>query len=132
MIEQMIGVFGSFFAYLFQKSCLGAISDRKYGYAICTGVSFILATGLASAESRKLILIPGMLGSKLCDVNNRTVWGDRYSYTLPRMLELRLPPGFDPENVTLHKCGIIETVNMLPLFWESDVYTSLLEFLKKS
>jgi hypothetical protein len=70
------------------------------------------------------------MGSQLCDGDDHVVWGDRYSYTLPRLKVIRLPDTYDLDHLPLHSCGLIKSVNVIPLFWESNVYTGLIKFLK--
>jgi pimeloyl-ACP methyl ester carboxylesterase len=90
--------------------------------AVCQG-------NFARAERLPIVFIPGIMGSKLCDGANTIVWGDRLSYTKSRINALRLP--FDPSqrDKSIHPCGLIESVNIVPLLWESNVYSSLLKTL---
>ena len=56
---------------------------------------FTSLSSIALAQSRPVIFIPGVTGTKLCDANKNIIWGDRYSYTAGRLRALRLPISFD-------------------------------------
>ena len=84
---------------------------------------------VAIAAPRPVVVIPGVMGSKLCDQANNTIWGDRASYVSGRISALRLPfDGAGPGN-GITKCGLIDSVSIIPLFWESNVYAALLKTL---
>src|SRR6266702_1146748 len=98
---------------------------------ICIAFSIAASVSTAAnAQSRPVIVIPGVMGSKLCDVNGKTVWGDRLSYSRTRIKQLALPRTFDPEQLPHKKCGLIDEVSIIPLFWETDVYNSLHDTLR--
>lgn len=80
-------------------------------------LSVLLGCTAVCAQSRPLIIIPGVLGSKLCDQNGSVIWGDRFSYTRTHVRDLALPYNFDPEQLPLKKCGLIDDVSIIPLFW---------------
>ncbi|MHC4042855.1 alpha/beta fold hydrolase [Bradyrhizobium sp. 23AC] len=65
------------------------------------------------------------MGTRLCDIAGATIWGDRYSYTANRLKLLRLPISFDPKNLAIVPCGVLDQVSIIPLFWESNVYLPL-------
>lgn len=98
--------------------------SRSIG-ALVTFTIAVLFPLLAQAQSRPVIIIPGIMGSKLCDRNNNLVWGDRQSYTLRRLQQIRLPYTFDPKSLEHHACGIIDQISIIPLLWESNVYSGL-------
>lgn len=85
---------------------------------------------VAAAQSRVVVVIPGTMGSKLCDKQGKVAWGDRYSYTAERLKQIRLPYSFDPEKLEHTACGLIEQINVIPVFWESNVYNGLLASLE--
>lgn len=82
------------------------------------------------AKSRPVVVVPGVMGSKLCNAKGEILWGDRASYSASRLRALRLPSNLQDRDLGIHPCGLIETVSVIPLFWESDVYVELLEFLR--
>jgi len=99
--------------------------------AAAVGVSLLFAQSTSAiAETRPVIVVPGIMGSQLCDSNNNVIWGDRASYTAARINALRLPPNVEDRDKSIHSCGLIHTVNIIPLLWTSDVYDTLLDFLK--
>jgi pimeloyl-ACP methyl ester carboxylesterase len=81
------------------------------------------------AKERPVVVIPGIMGSKLCDGSGSVVWGDRASYTQARINLLRLPPDPSARDRSIRSCGIIDTVNLVPLLWESNVYSGLMRKL---
>jgi pimeloyl-ACP methyl ester carboxylesterase len=85
---------------------------------------------LLEAKERPVIVIPGIMGSKLCDASGSVVWGDRASYTQTRLHLLRLPPDPATRDRSIKSCGIIDSVNMIPLLWESNVYSGLIKKLR--
>ncbi|MFO1159329.1 MAG: hypothetical protein U1E60_10865 [Reyranellaceae bacterium] len=100
---------------------------------ICWSLGLLLATinmGEAKSDTRRVIVVPGVMGSKLCDQPERVIWGDRSSYVAGRVNALRLPPDVEQRNKAIENCGLIESINLIPLLWESNVYNSLLSFLK--
>jgi len=85
----------------------------------------------SDAVSRPVVVIPGIMGSKLCDGAGNVLWGDRSSYTASRIAALRLPADINSRDMSIHSCGLIESVSIIPLFWESNVYSGLIETLHK-
>lgn len=77
-----------------------------------------------AAPPRPVVVIPGVLGSRLCE-GEALLWGGRASYlNFPR---LALP--LDPDRTTIRPCGIIDEVKVLgPL--SIDQYEPLLEHLR--
>jgi pimeloyl-ACP methyl ester carboxylesterase len=70
------------------------------------------------------ILIPGILGSKLCSSDQKVVWGTSRSLTNLARLELS-KPGAE----TLHACGLVEDIQVLGPFYSVKAYTGLREDL---
>ncbi|MEM9123956.1 MAG: alpha/beta fold hydrolase [Pseudomonadota bacterium] len=76
-----------------------------------------LAQGVTEARpSAPLIVIPGILGSRLCDsTTGELVWGETLPTTssLPQyeVERLRLAPNADPQSSGLTPCGIVETIS---------------------
>ena len=92
---------------------------------------FAVSAQVAVAAPRPVVVIPGVMGTRLCDQAHNTIWGDRASYISGRVNALRLPfDGADPANGII-KCGLIDSVSIVPLFWESNVYAALLNTLRE-
>src|ERR1700730_4789674 len=70
------------------------------------------------------------MGFKLCDRLGNTIWGDRASYTAARLNALRLPFDDGSRDQGIQSCGLIETVTVVPLLWESNVYSALIKSLR--
>jgi hypothetical protein len=93
-------------------------------YVACITFSFGACAG------NPVVIIPGIMGSKLCSKDGSLLWGDRLSYTEKRLRKIRLPFKFDPDALDQKPCGIIESVNVIPLLWESNVYSGLINTLE--
>ena len=64
---------------------------------------------------RAVVVIPGILGSKLCSrASGAVIWGGADSYVL--FPELALPPAYDVASLPHVPCGLIESVNVLGPF----------------
>src|SRR5262245_37500266 len=97
---------------------------------VCYWVAAVIFASTANAAQRPVVVIPGVMGSKLCDGAGNTIWGDRASYTAKRMHALRLPFDTDKHDKTIDSCGLIESISVIPLLWESNVYSALLKVLR--
>ncbi|WP_157791167.1 esterase/lipase family protein [Bradyrhizobium japonicum] len=92
----------------------------------------LISCQVAEAQvKRPLIFIPGILGSRLCEVepggkSGEVIWGDLGSLSDFGILELKL----DGSEKPLKPCGLIQTIVSLGPLWQADVYTSLLRHLK--
>jgi pimeloyl-ACP methyl ester carboxylesterase len=86
----------------------------------------------ASAQvtpERPVVIIPGILGSKLCErASGKTVWGNVWSYT--NFTELALPTQYDVDQLPHVSCGLIEAVNLLGPF-KVHQYDDLLKTLSE-
>ncbi|UED34248.1 esterase/lipase family protein [Rhizobium ruizarguesonis] len=102
---------------------------RLFHFSACLMFA-LFCSWQVQAKPRPVIVIPGVMGSKLCNANGEIVWGDRSSYSASRIKALRLPPNLRERDPGVRPCGLIETVSIIPLFWESDVYVELLGFLR--
>ena len=71
-----------------------------------------------------MVLIPGILGSRLCD-GNEVIWGDTGSYGDFAQLQL----AEDPLETQLKPCGVIESIRVLGIF-KVHQYDSLIEHLE--
>jgi pimeloyl-ACP methyl ester carboxylesterase len=93
---------------------------------------FLLFLLFASYEAHaaRVVIIPGIMGSKLCDALGKVVWGDRSSYSASRINLLRLPADPEARDKSIKSCGLIEQVNIIPLLWETDVYAGLIAKIK--
>jgi pimeloyl-ACP methyl ester carboxylesterase len=100
-----------------------------------------LLVGLAAATSwffcnpafsqphpeRPVVVIPGILGSKICEKSTgNVVWGDKWS--LGNFSKLALPVSFDEGNLPLRACGLINSVNILGP-WQIHQYDDLFSTL---
>ncbi len=87
------------------------------------------STTVASAEpDRPVIVVPGILGSKLCERGSgRVVWGTRWS--LSNFSELALPFNYDPNSLPHVTCGLIEAINILGP-WQAHQYDDLIKTLE--
>lgn len=105
---------------------------RRWAQAVClitVGLSLPIAVPAMAQIERPVVVIPGILGSKLGDAGcERITWGDRSS--LWRFEELRLLPD-GHESVREHRpCGLIDRVQILgPL--KVDAYGDLWTTLEK-
>ncbi len=91
---------------------------------------FCIFASIVSALCRPVVVIPGIEGSKLCDASGNVLWGDRNSYTAARINALRLPPDLASHDKGIHSCGLIESVSIIPLLWDSNVYSGLIATLR--
>jgi hypothetical protein len=91
-------------------------------------ISFFSTGSTASAQAKRpLVFIPGILGSQLCDSAGHLVWGKAGS--LWNLDRLEITPSGPVEKLT--SCGPLTTVVSLGPFWQQDIYTPLLEAMKK-
>ncbi|WP_338692468.1 alpha/beta fold hydrolase [Bradyrhizobium sp. 26S5] len=91
-----------------------------------------LSGGSAHAAPRPVVVIPGIMGSKLCKgPQDNLLWGDALSYSLPRLQALRLPDDPATRDPEIHSCGLIEEISVIPFFWETNIYADLLATLRK-
>lgn len=73
--------------------------------------------------SRPAIIVPGILGSKLCD-GDQVVWGSALSFKNFYKLDL-----LDERNGHIKPCGIIDSISVLGPFWKIDAYGPLISHL---
>jgi hypothetical protein len=106
---------------------------RHLGFSASLSLSviFLFLMTFDAVCRTPVIVIPGIEGSKLCDSSGNVVWGDRNSYTARRINALRLPPDLANRDKGIHSCGLIESVSLIPLLWDSNVYSGLLNTLKQ-
>jgi pimeloyl-ACP methyl ester carboxylesterase len=70
------------------------------------------------------ILVPGILGSKLCTSNDEVVWGSAKS--LMNLARLELP---EPKGQQLKPCGLVEDIQVFGPLYSVKAYTALREAL---
>src|SRR5467141_2229061 len=70
------------------------------------------------------ILIPGILGSKLCTSTQEVVWGTSRSLSNLTRLELSKSGG-----EAMHPCGLVEDIQVFGPFYSIKAYTALREAL---
>ncbi|MCK1626563.1 alpha/beta fold hydrolase [Bradyrhizobium sp. 160] len=76
---------------------------------------------------RPVIVVPGILGSKLCErASGKVVWGTKWS--LSNFSDLALPFNYDPTNLKHLSCGLIEGIDLLGP-WQIHQYDDLLKTL---
>jgi pimeloyl-ACP methyl ester carboxylesterase len=75
--------------------------------------------GLADEVKRPVVFVPGILGSRLCDSQERVVWGSRNSLGNLSQLELDVPA-----NPVLHPCGLVDAIQILGSLWTHNTYKS--------
>jgi pimeloyl-ACP methyl ester carboxylesterase len=95
--------------------------------AFTCGLAIFFASGQLAAgkdlPTHPVVLIPGILGSKLCDANGAVLWGAsaRASLSNFHLLDMtRTGPG------TVKSCGIIDKVQVLGPLYSTEAYSSLL------
>jgi hypothetical protein len=87
---------------------------------------FVIVCGpCRAAVERPIIVVPGILGTKLCH-NKEVVWGKTGVDSLRNFsrLDLGVP---SPEALT--PCGLIENINVIGPFWKIESYSGLLKTL---
>ncbi len=77
----------------------------------------------ADKPTHPIILIPGILGSKLCD-SKGTLWGDNAYDSLKHLPDLDLSKA-NPEEI--HSCGIVTSVQVLGPLYSVAAYSDLLK-----
>src|SRR3712207_3933925 len=87
---------------------------------------FLWSTMVQAEVKRPLVLIPGILGSQLCDGTGSVVWGGVGSLWNFSRLELK-PDGSSED---LRTCGVISHIVSIGPFWQADVYAPLLNELR--
>jgi pimeloyl-ACP methyl ester carboxylesterase len=102
----------------------------RLGRVCLAALLTVFTTAACFASGRPVVVIPGIMGSKLCDRFGNVLWGDRSSYTQTRINALRLPFNLSERDKDIHSCGLIETISIIPLLWESNVYSELLARLR--
>jgi len=88
-----------------------------------------LACPIAQADpvpERPLVLVPGIIGSQLCEDSGAVVWGNRWSLWNLEKLEIT----GRPTDKKLKPCGLVEQIQILGKFWTVDQYNLLLAALK--
>lgn len=107
------------------STCGGPIMRLLF---VSLGLCLALLWPIARADQpiRPLIFVPGILGTKLCDAQNKVIWGELDSYAnLPKLdLSLDLP------KLELHPCGPIKQIKVLGPFYTIHQYDSLFQTFK--
>ena len=97
-------------------------------------IVFLLALFVSSSAvaqpvpQRPVVLVPGILGSRLCDTSGEPIWGERSS--LSNLSRLEITGG--PDDIILKPCGVIKEIQILGSLWSMDQYNLLLTSLKAS
>lgn len=90
-------------------------------------LTLFAAAHAASAQQtpqRPLIFVPGILGTRLCDINNTVIWGNIKSFSNFSKLEIG-----NPASPALHPCDLVDEIQILGPFWTHDTYKSWLDAL---
>ncbi|MDF0673508.1 MAG: hypothetical protein P0120_04070 [Nitrospira sp.] len=95
-------------------------------FSLAVSTTFFLSAAAASQAERPVVVVPGILGSKLCDGTGKVVWGKNDS--LFNFSELKLPFQIDYGVLNHKPCGLIENIQILGPF-QLHQYDSLLRYL---
>lgn len=87
----------------------------------CFVFGFFPIEALSQQPQRPVVIVPGIIGSKLCDTQGNVIWGDRRS--LRRFAQLELNGSESSES--LQPCGLIDRIHILGPFWTVDAYVGL-------
>jgi pimeloyl-ACP methyl ester carboxylesterase len=104
---------------LCRKNFFARMAGSFYFFAILIGPSYG-----NDAPKRPLVVVPGILGSKLCN-GSEVVWGNRSSLSNFSRLDLAAST-----SEVLAPCGLLDQVSVLGSFWKIDAYGGLIEKLK--
>src|SRR5437868_2336992 len=100
---------------------------RAAKVALCVALTlFIWDSRIAATAGSRVVIIPGIMGSKLCDSAGEIIWGDIGSYHASRINALRLPPDPATRDKRIKSCGLIDRISYIPLLWETDIYSGLI------
>lgn len=93
----------------------------------CIAAAIVFPQAARTAESiqRPLVLIPGILGSKLCGQSGEVVWGTGRSLSNFTRLQLNVS---HPEK--LEPCGLIDKIEILGPLYSINAYKALLDHLR--
>lgn len=78
-----------------------------------------------SPPTRPVVVVPGILGSKLCN-GQSVVWGGAASLGNFSRLDLA-----GPDHEPLTPCGLLDKISILGPFWKIDAYEGLIATLKR-
>jgi pimeloyl-ACP methyl ester carboxylesterase len=114
-----------------RKYVVVGMASMSYIRRIIIGslASFVICTIPLIANAtvqRPVVVVPGMLGSKLCTANGEVVWGNGSS--LSNLVRLQLNSD-SPE--TLVPCGLIDKIEVLGPIYSIKAYKALLDHLKE-
>lgn len=101
--------------------------DRAYALAVLLLICLIPAKATAEQPRNPVIVVPGILGSRLCDQNNTVLWGGTARTTFKTFHRLDLSVEH-PE--PLHPCGIVTEVQVLGPLYSVDGYEKLVDSLQ--
>src|SRR5260370_9005301 len=91
--------------------------------AVCVAAFSSVPCFAAGRPTHPIILIPGILGSRLCDSKKDPLWGDNAYNSFRRLPEL------DLSRVTpkvIHSCGIVTSVQVLGPLYSVAAYSGLI------
>ena len=96
--------------------------------AALAGLLQLLASSETKAQpspARPIVVVPGILGTKLCHGRN-VVWGGISSLSNFGRLDTDQPTA-----ETLVPCGLLDKISVLGPFWKIDAYQGLIDTLKR-
>lgn len=102
---------------------------NKFLWLLLRLALLVLISNPAWAQSlvkRDLVVVPGILGSKLCSPSEEIIWGDLGSLSDFQKLEIT----GDVNETSLHSCGPIEQIQVLGPFFNIRAYKPLFEHLE--
>lgn len=91
-------------------------------------LSLCAAASVAVAQEavRPLVVVPGIIGSKLCSDDGTVLWGNTRSLRNFRRLEL----DGSEDSESIKPCGLIEQIQIMGPLWTVDAYKGLTESLE--
>jgi pimeloyl-ACP methyl ester carboxylesterase len=104
-----------------------AIRNSLVGAILFLAISGDWVAWAQTPLDQPVLVIPGILGSKLCERSTeKVIWGDKWSFA--DFEQLALPTQYEPSQLPHVSCGLIEAVNILGP-WQVHQYDDLLNTL---
>jgi pimeloyl-ACP methyl ester carboxylesterase len=103
---------------------------RKLISCFCA-VAIVIASGQAMAANdgptHPVVLIPGILGSKLCSADGEVLWGASAKASLSNFHLLDMA---DRTSGTVKPCGVIDSIQVLGPLYSIGAYSSLIDAMR--
>jgi pimeloyl-ACP methyl ester carboxylesterase len=94
-------------------------------------IAILIVSGHAKAANdsptHPVVLIPGILGSKLCSAGGAVLWGASAKASLSNFYLLDMT---NKSSATIKPCGIIDSIQVLGPFYSIGAYSSLLDAMR--